>query len=247
MGSPYQILIVDDHLSILEPLSEYLQRFEFEVDVAENGQQMRKLLEQKKYHLIVLDLMLPGESGLSLCRFVREQFNTPIILLTALIEQTDRIAGLEVGADDYVTKPFDPRELVARIRSVLRRSIASTGQTYPQTLKKYEHADEIYVFDDWSFNATRRELSNPNHEKVVLSSSEYSLLYAFVKHANQVLSRETLLDLTQRNDALFFDRSIDSQVSRLRKKLEPDPRQPSLLKTVRGDGYIFTANVTQGS
>lgn len=240
-----QILIVDDHQSIRDPLAEYLQRFDFEVATAADGQAMRQMLERQSFDLIVLDLMLPGENGLSLCRFISEHLRVPVIVLTAVTDQADRVAGLEVGADDYVTKPFDPRELVARIRSVLRRSqISRTGQDANAI---QPHAPEqVVVFDQWRFDVARRELLNPHREAVPLSTAEYHLLHALVMHANRVLSRSQLLDLTQREENASFDRSIDSQVSRLRKKLELDPRQPSLLKTVRGDGYVFTAKVVMG-
>lgn len=242
MSSRPSVLIVDDHQSIRDPLATYLRRFEFDVETAMDGRDMRARLEQRTFSLIVLDVMLPGEDGLSLCRYVSEHLGIPVILLTAVTEQADRVAGLEVGADDYVAKPFDPRELVARIRSVLRR-------TQPRTQPKTEPADagDRFTFHGWVFDARRRELYNPQAEPVPLSTSEFHLLGVFVENANRVLSRAQLLDLTQRTDNVTFDRSIDSQISRLRKKLEADPRRPTLLKTVRGDGYLFTAQVTTAS
>lgn len=241
MSGRSSILIVDDHPSIREPLATYLARFDFEVETAADGVAMRQRLAQRAFSLIVLDVMLPGEDGLSLCRYVSEHLKIPVILLTAVTEQADKIAGLEVGADDYVLKPFDPRELVARIRSVLRRA-------RPVALASADPVEDrpapVYEFDGWTFDASARRLSDPQRDEVALSTAEYHLLRALVDHANRVLSRTRLLDLTQGADSLSFDRSIDSQVSRLRKKLEPDPRRPSLLKTVRGDGYLFAAQVT---
>jgi two-component system, OmpR family, response regulator len=177
--------------------------------------------------------MLPGEDGLSLCRHLAETSSTPVILLTAMASQEDRVAGLEIGADDYVTKPFDPRELVARIKGMLRRlSRAATGW----------HGRR-YAFGDWTLDMARRELVDAGGEPVALSTSEFRLLGVLVERAGKVLSRDELLDLTRDGEVQNFDRSIDSQVSRLRKKLESDPRRPRLLKTSWGDGYVFTADV----
>lgn len=241
------ILIVDDHQSIRDPLSKYLRRFDFDVETVGDGKGMRELLAQRTFSLIVLDVMLPGEDGLSLCRYVTEHLDIPVILLTAVTEQADRIAGLEVGADDYVVKPFDPRELVARIRSVLRRAIphdkktetpdagSDTGVLAPQ---------KHFTFDGWLFNTRKRQLRNPQGSNIPISTAEFRLLWVLLEHPNRVLSRSQLLDLTQRSDCVLFDRSIDSQISRLRKKLEPDPRHPSLLKTIRGDGYLLASKVT---
>ena len=246
MSSRSRILIVDDHPSIREPLASYLERFDFEVETAADGVAMRQKLAQRDFSLIVLDVMMPGEDGLSLCRYVAEHLKIPVILLTAVTEQADRIAGLEVGADDYVLKPFDPRELVARIRSVLRRARSAPMPMPVSTLPALvaEPPAPVYEFEGWTFDARARRLSDPQCDEVALSTAEYQLLRALVDHANRVLSRARLLDLTQGADSLNFDRSIDSQVSRLRKKLEPDPRRPSMLKTVRGDGYLFSAQVT---
>lgn len=243
MSTNPRILIVDDHRSIRDPLAQYLQRFGFEVETVEDGKAMRQILTQHSFDLIVLDVMLPGENGLSLCRYVSEHLGIPVILLTAVTEQADRIAGLEVGADDYVVKPFDPRELVARIRSVLRRSQAKATTPLEESPVTPVAQEKCYIFEGWRFNTERRELLDLQGEQVPLSTAEFHLLLALVEHANRVLSRSQLLDLTQRGDNITFDRSIDSQVSRLRKKLEVDPRNPSLLKTVRGDGYLFAARV----
>ncbi len=240
MGHSSSILIVDDHASIRDPLITYLARYDFAVEAVEDGEAMRRRLKERTFSLIVLDVMLPGENGLSLCRYVSEHYGIPVILLTAMSEQADRVAGLEIGADDYIVKPFDPRELVARIRSVLRRSHAVVPvEAHDEPAVKFP----VYVFNGWTFDAGARTLYDPAGQEVALSTAEFHLLRALVENANRVLSREQLLDLTQKNDAITFDRSIDSQVSRLRKKLEPDPRQPRLVKTVRGDGYMLAGNV----
>jgi len=243
------ILIVDDHQSIRDPLSTYLQRFDFEVEAVGDGKQMRERLTRRGFSLIVLDVMLPGEDGLSLCRYAAGQLNIPVILLTAVTEQADRIAGLEVGADDYLVKPFDPRELVARIRSVLRRaapsgSLPATAPPPAAPAHLPLPPEKCFRFDGWTFNTQKRELHNPEGKPVPLSTVEFHLLWALLEHPNRVLSRSQLLDLTQRADNVLYDRSIDSQISRLRKKLEPDPRRPGLLKTIRGDGYLLAAKVT---
>lgn len=235
------ILLVDDHKNIRDPLATYLRRFDFEVEAVEDGKAMRQRLEARSFSLIVLDVMLPGENGLSLCRYVSEHLRIPVILLTAVTDQADRIAGLEIGADDYVVKPFDPRELVARVRSVLRRHQAPT----PQDARRAPATPDFrFLFSGWTLDTRARELRNPSDEEVPLSTAEYHLLRALLEHPNRVLSRSQILDLTQRNDTVAFDRSIDSQISRLRKKLECDPRRPAVLKTVRGDGYLLATRVS---
>jgi len=241
MHAQRHVLVVDDHADISEPLAAYLRRQDMQVSLAANAAEARALLQAQAFDLVVLDVMMPGEDGLSLCQSISQQHGTPVILLTALAASCDRIRGLETGADDYVVKPFDPHELLARIRSVLRRvarqlpvpaKAASTGTV------------QRYVFDTWTLDVQRRELRDRDGTLVTLSSVEYRLLRALVEHPNTVLSRDRLLDLTAGSDALAFDRSIDSQVSRLRKKLEPDPRKPGLLKTVWGNGYLLAARVS---
>ena len=228
-----RILVVDDHADIRDPLAAFLRRHDLEVLTAADAATARTLLRQHRIDLVVLDVMLPGEDGLSLCRHLAETSSTPVILLTAMASQEDRVAGLEIGADDYVTKPFDPRELVARIKGMLRRlSRAATGW----------HGRR-YAFGDWTPDMARRELADAGGEPVALSTSEFRLLGVLVERAGKVLSRDELLDLTRDGEVQNFDRSIDSQVSRLRKKLESDPRRPRLLKTSWGDGYVFTADV----
>jgi len=234
MNGPTCVLVVDDHQDIRESLAAYLQRQGLKVVTATDAGVARARLRQHKIDLIVLDIMLPGEDGLSLCRHLTQATNTPVILLTAMASQADRIVGLETGADDYVIKPFDPRELIARIKAVLRR--IGRAAALPRQARRY-------AFDGWMLDLDKRELQNPEGETVTLSKAEFRLLEVMVERPGTVLSRDQLMDLTRGDDAQTFDRSIDSQVSRLRKKLENDPRRPSLLKTSWGDGYVFTADV----
>jgi two-component system OmpR family response regulator len=197
---------------------------------------MRAALEAHRIDLIVLDLMLPGDDGLGLCREVRSRSNMPIVMLTALGEDVDRIVGLEMGADDYVPKPFNPRELLARIKAVLRRTEALPSGAGV--------ADgEVASFAGWRFDLRRRELIGVNGMMVPLSTGEFTLLVTFIRHPQRVLTRDQLLDLTRGREAEPFDRSVDTQVSRLRRKIEADPRNPVIVKTVRGGGYVFTATV----
>ena len=233
VSTPSRILVVDDHADIRDPLAAFLRRHDLEVLTAADAAAARALLRQHPIDLVVLDIMLPGEDGLSLCRHLAETSSTPVILLTAMASQDDRVAGLEIGADDYVTKPFDPRELVARIKGMLRRLSRATAGWHGRR----------YAFGDWTLDMARRELRDAGGEPVALSTSEFRLLGVLVERAGKVLSRDELLDLTRDGEVQNFDRSIDSQVSRLRKKLEHDPRRPRLLKTSWGDGYVFTADV----
>lgn len=229
------LLVVDDHRSIRDPLAAYLRRQGFDVTTASDGVETRARLLEQRFDLVVLDRMLPGEDGLSLCRHIGQAFGTPVILLTAKAEHADRITGLDQGADDYVTKPFSVDELVARIRSVLRRTagqVASTRGVESGRLR----------FAGWSLDLLHRQLHDPLGVEVVLSTMEFRLLSVFLERPNQVLSRDDLLDLSRR-DNVSFDRSIDSQISRLRRKLENDPRHPTLLKTIWGDGYLLATTV----
>ncbi|MBN3809028.1 response regulator transcription factor [Paraburkholderia sp. Ac-20347] len=228
------VLVVDDHESIREPLAAYLRQEGFETSTAHDGASSRLRLSERRFDLIILDLMMPGEDGLSVCRHIRQNYGTPIIMLTAKVEFADRIAGLNLGADDYVTKPFNVGELVARVHSVLRRTSGS-----PRSINERPRR---LTFEGWSLDLLHRRLSDPGQNEVALSCVEFRLLQAFLEHADTVLSREDLLALVD-PDSEAFDRSIDSQVSRLRRKLEPDPRHPALLKTIWGSGYIFAAQV----
>jgi len=235
MNTTPHILVVDDHREIRELVSKFLTKQGYRVTTASDGQMMRKALGEGRFDLIVLDLMLPGEDGLSLCRRLRAESDIPVIMLTAMGEETDRIIGLEMGADDYLAKPFNPRELLARIKAVLRRA-----QGLP---RKVQSETKAVRFADWTLDMTRRELRRPDGVVVPLSKGEYTLLQAFVEHPQRVLSRDQLLDLARGRSANVFDRSIDTQVSRLRRKIEPDPANPEYVKTVWGDGYMFTPTV----
>ncbi|MBR9882328.1 MAG: response regulator, partial [Oceanospirillales bacterium] len=207
------ILVVDDHQEIRDLVANYLEQFDFRVTTARDGQEMKKILAVSAIDLIVLDLMMPGEDGLSLCRQLRESSQIPIIMVTAMAEQTDRVVGLEMGADDYLTKPFFPRELLARIKAVLRRAEALPRQR--ETLEA-----EKLSFDRWVLDVSRRELIDSEGVAVPLSTAEYKLLSTFLAHPHRVLSRDQLLDLTRGRQAEVFDRCIDNQVSRLRRKIE---------------------------
>ena len=227
------ILIVDDDREIRDLTGRYLRKHGFRVDSAPDAKEMDRLLRDGRFDLIVLDLMLPGEDGLSICRRLRAATRIPIVMLTAVAEDTDRIIGLEIGADDYLTKPFNPRELLARIRAVLRRAEGPLPIPEGGTL----------VFAGWRLDPARRELRDPDGVLVELTAGGFDLLAAFVERPRRVLSRDQLLDLTKGRDAQPFDRSIDVQVSRLRRKIEADPKKPEVIKTVRSGGYIFTLPV----
>lgn len=233
MGSNEHLLIVDDDQEIRELLQEYLHNSGFRVSTAEDGAGMWQVLDTSHIDLVVLDIMLPGDDGLSLCRQLRATSSIPVIMLTALGDDTDRIIGLELGADDYVTKPFNPRELLARIKGVLRRSGSDINNA--QTLR----------FADWTIDRNAHHLVSPDGVIVNLSSGEYRLLDAFISHPNRVLSRDQLMDILQGRDWGPFDRSIDIQVSRLRKRLQQNENSAELIKTVRGEGYMFTAKVSR--
>ncbi len=192
-----------------------------------------------RFDLVVLDIMMPGEDGLSICRRLRAMSKIPVVLLSAMSGETDRIVGLELGADDYICKPFSPRELLARIRAVLRR----TGDTAAQG----EQAAASYEFEGWRLDVVRRTLRNPEGALVELTAGEFALLVALTGHSQQVLTRDQLLDLTRGRELTVFDRSIDVQISRLRRKIEADPQVPELIKTVRSGGYVFCAGVRTDS
>ncbi|MCJ8158814.1 response regulator [Sphingomonas sp. LaA6.9] len=232
------LLLVDDERSIREPLAAYLQKSGFRVTAVGDAAAARQRLAGYAIDLVVLDIMMPGEDGLSLCRHIRETGEIPVILLTARSEETDRIVGLEMGADDYVLKPFSPRELIARIKVILRRAgNGGSRQSAPES--------SSYAFADWVLKAGERILVDREGVTVPLSTGEYNLLLALVTRPNHVLSRDQLLDITQGREANAFDRAIDNQVSRLRRKIELDPRNPALIKTVWGGGYTLAAEVTR--
>ena len=233
MSDNGHILVVDDEQEICDLVREYLTGEGYRVSAAHDGAGMRRVLSQSPADLVILDLMLPGEDGLTLARWLRSQSGIGIIILTGRGETVDRIIGLEMGADDYLPKPFHLRELLARVKSVLRRVQGRTGEGPPQTRSRAR-------FAGWDFDLSSRELLSPAGQGVRLTTGEFDLLAAFVNHANQVLSRDRLLDLARNREAGPFDRTIDVQVGRLRRKLEDDGQNPSLIKTVRGSGYIFT-------
>ena len=235
-GSPH-ILIVDDHREIRDLVSRALTKEGFRVSSAADGRAMQKVLANSRIDLILLDLMLPGEDGLSLCRALRAESNIPIIMLTAKGDEIDRVIGLEMGADDYLPKPFGSRELIARIKAVLRRSRDKAAEPNANQHPKRYH------FDRWQLYAGARELLRDDGVTVPLSTGEYDLLIAFVERPQRVLSRDQLLDLARGRAANAIDRSIDTQVSRLRKKLELDHTDPKIIKTVWGGGYTFTPTV----
>jgi len=239
MNSGPHILIVDDHREIRDLVSRVLGLEGFRVSVAADGKAMRKVLADSRIDLILLDLMLPGEDGLSLCRGVRVESRIPIIMLTAKGDEVDRVIGLEMGADDYLPKPFGSRELIARIRAVLRRSQADDSGI------ERRPAAKRYRFDRWVLETESRELLRDDGVTVPLSTGEYELLLVLVERPQRVLSRDQLLDLARGRAAAAFDRSIDTQVSRLRKKLERDPAEPRMIKTIWGGGYMFGVPVGQ--
>jgi two-component system, OmpR family, response regulator len=230
------ILVVDDDREIRDLLARFLERQQMRVSTARDGREARRAWTAGHYHLVVLDLMLPGESGFDLARWMRGQSDIPIVMLTAMGEETDRIIGLELGADDYLAKPFNPRELLARIRAVLRRAGDQAG-------RRPDPVGRSLRFAGWVLEPARRRLLNPDGVEVALTGGEYDLLLALLERPNRVLTRDMLLDLLRGRQAGPFDRAIDVAISRLRRKLEDDGRNGQLIKTVRGGGYVLAATV----
>lgn len=238
------LLIIDDDKDIRELLVDLLTKYGFNVLSAGDGIGLFKQCRENKVDLIVLDVMLPGDDGFTLCRKIRADSKIPIIMLTAIGEDTDRIIGLEVGADDYLPKPFNPRELVARIKAVLRRTTEEDNQNN----SRYDDFEQsTYIFQNWQLDLATRRLLSPHAVEIILSAGEYNLLLTFIKHPRRVLSRDQLLEFTKNRSAGPFDRSIDIQVSRLRQKIESDSKNPEIIKTVRGGGYMFTSMVEKVS
>ena len=235
MSDAQHIAILDDDPEIRSLLEQNLRGAGFEVSTASNGRDLKTILEHQTIDLIVLDLMLPGEDGLTICRELRAESNIPIIMLTAMTHEADRIIGLEMGADDYLTKPFSPRELVARIKATLRRQGMVTTRS--------EDRRRTAVFEGWKLDVVRRELRDPDDVLVDLTSGEFDLLAALIERPNRLMTRDLLLDITKGRQADVFDRSIDITISRLRQKIEEDPKNPQFIKTVRGKGYIFSAEI----
>ncbi|TAK83577.1 MAG: response regulator [Betaproteobacteria bacterium] len=236
MATQDHILVVDDDAETRRLLQEYLQKQGYRVTTLMDGRALRGALDTVRPDLIVLDLMLPGKDGLELCRDLRNRSNVPVIMLTACGEETDRIVGLEMGADDYLAKPFNPRELLARIKSVLRRARSLPENLEPEAVKSLR-------FTGWTLEVATRNLTAPDGVVVPLSGTEFKLLRVFLAHPDRVLSRDQLIDFMISRDAGPFDRAIDVQVSRLRQRLRDDAREPRIIKTVRGEGYVLAAQV----
>ncbi len=236
-----RVLVVDDEEDIREMLGDYLSGFGFSVTTAADGHQMRAALLEQPHDLVLLDLGLPGEDGLTLARELRSGADVGIIIVTGRGQPVDRIVGLEIGADDYIAKPFDLRELVARVRSVLRRTRTSVAPAAREPSAR--SADALLSFDGWTIDLAARSLRNPDGRAVTLTTGEFDLLTVFARHANRVMSRDELMDLIHQREAGPFDRAIDVQVGRLRRKIERDPGQPEMIKSVRGVGYVFTPKV----
>jgi two-component system OmpR family response regulator len=240
MTSTPHLLCVDDDTDILALLTNFFRKHSHIVSTATNSTEMFTILKNQPIDLVILDVMLHDEDGFSVCRALRAVSQIPVIMLTAVADHTDRVVGLEIGADDYLTKPFDQRELLARVKAVLRRtaekpSVPTRSETRP-----------VLCFAGWRLDVARRELRSMDGSLVLLSGGEFELLLAFAEHAQRVLTRDQLIDLARGESHLADDRSIDVLVSRIRRKLEPDLKNPSLIRTVRNGGYIFTSAVTRG-
>ncbi|MBQ0770230.1 MAG: response regulator transcription factor [Sphingomonadales bacterium] len=236
MTHKIHILLVDDEASLRQPLAEYLIKQGYKVQQASDASVARSLLNAYDFDIILLDVMMPGEDGLSLCRFVTDKTDIPVIFISARTEETERIIGLELGADDYVTKPFSPRELVARIKVVLRRAEKSGT-------KQISTSGAAYQFSGWTLKCDKRSLIDADGLNISLSTGEYQMLLALVSRAGKVLNRDQLLDITQGREAHAFDRAVDNQISRLRRKIESDPKNPEIIKTVWGGGYVLAGEV----
>mgnify|MGYP003632226111 FL=1 len=236
MAHKIHILLVDDEASLREPLADYLIRQGYKVQQASDASIARSLLNAYDFDIILLDIMMPGEDGLSLCRFVTDKTEIPVIFISAKTEETERIIGLELGADDYITKPFSPRELVARIKVVLRRAEKGGG-------RQVATSGGGYLFSGWTLKCDKRSLVDSDGVAISLSTGEYQMLLALVSRAGKVLNRDQLLDITQGREAHAFDRAVDNQISRLRRKIEADPKNPEIIKTVWGGGYLLAGEV----
>jgi two-component system OmpR family response regulator len=234
MNRAPHILLVEDDREICALVTRFLQTNDMRVSTAGDGRHMDEVLKDNPIDLIVLDVMLPGEDGLMICRRLRSASRLPVIMLTAKGEEIDRIVGLEIGADDYMTKPFSPRELLARIRAVLRRGVVTEEEA---------RSGAILVFDGWRLDPNNRQLHDPDGVRVALTGAECDLLLAFCERPRRVLSRDQLIDLTRGRAAVPFERSVDILVSRLRQKMEKNPREPTLIQTIRSGGYRFSPEV----
>jgi two-component system phosphate regulon response regulator OmpR len=237
MAEPSHIVVVDDEPEICEMLADYLSHAGFAVSTAEGGAALRRILEERPADLVVLDINMPGEDGLSLARYLRANVKVGIVMLTAAGEVVDRIVGLEMGADDYIAKPVELRELLARVRAVLRRVSAAAPP-----VGEVAAVTQRMRFGPCQLDLDAHKLYDAAGEEVAITSMEFDLLKAFAEHPNRVLSRDQLLDLAHNKDWEPFDRSIDIRIARLRRKIESDPAKPQVIKTVRGAGYIFVPN-----
>ncbi|MCG5481242.1 response regulator [Sinorhizobium alkalisoli] len=237
--SPEHILVVDDDPRIRQMLARYFEDEGYRVSLAGDGGEMRNCLETQMIDIILLDLVLPGEDGLALARDIRARSDLPIIMLTGRNDVVDRIVGLEIGADDYIAKPFHLREVLARLRSALRR------RQPPAAPVRSDPQSEIYSFQGWRLDVGRRQLLSDDGEEIPLTTGEFDMLCVLVKHAGRVLQRELLMDLTRGRNLEAFDRTIDAQIARLRRKIEQDPSNPALIKSVRGVGYVFSARTSR--
>ncbi len=243
MTGPLQILVVDDDPRIRRMLKTYLEGEGFQVADAEDGAAMRRHMRGRDFNLVLLDLVIPGEDGLSLMQEIRRSSDVPIIMITGKGDPIDRVVGLEAGADDYITKPFHLREVLARLRSVLRR--AASDRPPAQRAAEIAEPGQVFSFDGWQLDLISRELRSPDGSDVPLTTGEFDLLAVFVTHPNRPLNRDQLMGLARDRDWTPYDRSIDTQVGRLRKKIEADPKRPVLIKTVRGIGYLFAAKTAR--
>jgi len=241
MNDQAHILVVDDEPDLREMVEEYLKKQGFSVLMAQNGAVMRQLIAEQTIDLVLLDVRMPGEDGLSLARFLREHYSVGIIMLTAMGEVIDRVVGLEMGADDYISKPFDPRELLARVKSVLRR-LDSRPKTDEASSDQFSTGVR---FSDYVLNLESNQLFGSDGVEIPITSMEFDLLKAFITHPNRVLSRDQLLDLAHNRNWDPFDRSIDVRITRIRRKIEQDPTKPQIIKTVWGKGYIFVPDKEQ--
>ena len=241
MTAEPHILLVDDDRETRDLLQSFFIKRGLKVSVASDGEEMDTVLRRTNVDLVILDVMLPGRSGLDLCRELRARSRVPIIMLTAVTETTDRVVGLEMGADDYVPKPFDPRELLARVRAVMRRF---EEKEPPTSQPRRREEPLVYRFAGWTMDVSRRRLVSPKEVRVELTTAEFNLLHTLVRSAQRVLTREQLIELSGGDAAQSFDRSVDILISRLRRKMEEDPRAPKLILTVRGGGYQFDPETT---
>jgi two-component system phosphate regulon response regulator OmpR len=238
-GQPLHILVVDDDPRIRQMLTRYFEQEGYRVSVAADGAAMRSQLSARTVDVILLDVVMPGQDGLTIAREVRAKSDVGIIMLTGRDELLDRVVGLEVGADDYITKPFHLREVLARVKSVVRRRNPAPDSA----LRSEERAEDVIRFDGWLLDTTRRRLVSPSGKDVALTTGEFDLLAALAKHPGRVFSRETLMEHTRGHGLQAFDRTIDVQIARLRKKIERNPKSPTIVKSVRAVGYVFTAKV----